>query len=169
MSNDQKKHLYPALRALDRMQQHLAAKGIDVPGEVSKFVDLMWAVLQGAKDRLPLTKVDQLVEKLVIDEQDADFPQALRNRYYYSLSNVILYLRDGDLRSIEGAMEDGLEFFRYDVSNDYLLAKGGQGLFLSEQDEQKIEGSSAVVAEKDHQRNDLLFADVTDDWSQVTR
>ena len=126
MSNEQRKHLYPALRALDRMQQHLAIKQISVPDEVIEFVDRIRTVLRGAKDRLPLTRVDKFVERLVIDEQDADFQQALRNRYYYALSNVILYLKDGDRRSIDGAMEDSLEFFRYDVSNDYLIAKGGQ-------------------------------------------
>lgn len=66
-----------------------------------KILGNRWEYLQGTRARLGLTKIGRRIGQLVVDEQDAGFEQSLINRLYYALSDLILYLKNGDGRSVE--------------------------------------------------------------------
>jgi hypothetical protein len=165
----EKDKLYYSLRSLDRVHQHLEAKKIPLPKSILDFTDSLWSILKGEKKSAPITKNDRQIEKLIVDEQDATFEEILLNKYYYTLSNIILLLKEGNPLSAEATLEEALEFFRYDSANDYLSSLGGDATILTEAEEERIESDLRVQREKEQQLIDKNFSKIVTDWSSINR
>jgi hypothetical protein len=161
--------LYPALKSLDRINKHLELKGITLPKDILVFTDSLWEILYETKKTAAVTKTDRKIGQLIVDEQDAGFDKILLNKYYYVLSNIILLLRENSPLSGDAALEEALEFFRFDSANDYLSSLGGDAIVLNEADEENIENDKRVKYEKERQLEDINFAKRIRDWANVTR
>lgn len=169
MNISDKDKLYIALKCIDRIKYHLKDKGLHIDSGLDNFSDDLWQFLRDKKTRLPLMKIDKEISRRIIDEQDADFHQSLINRYYYLLSDLILFLKENDPLSVEALMEEALEFTRYDAANDYLTSLGGEAVVLDDSDEEKIESDIRVTMEKELQAKDIAFSRTISDWSNVIR
>lgn len=167
--NFRKDKLYIALKCADRIRSYLQDKGLRIDSDFDDFLDDSWQFLRDKKTRLPLVKIDKEISRRIIDEQDADFRQSLVNRYYYVLSDLILFLKENDPRSVDALMEEALEFTRYDAANDYLTFLGGEAVVLDDSDEEKIESDVRVVREKELQEKDIAFSRIISDWPNVIR
>lgn len=164
-----KDKLYISLKCLDRIRLHLHEQKISVTESLDIFMNDLWKILNGNKRRIALMKADKEIAKLVIDEQDAGFEQSLLNRYYYALSDLILFLKDKSPASVDYVLEEGIEFYRYVAANDYLISLGGDAVILSTADEQKIEADERITAEKEKQIEDKNASGLIRDWSNVLR
>lgn len=169
MNTSDKDKLYIALKCTDRIRSYLRDKGLRIDSDLDDFLDDLWQFLRDKKTRLPLVKIDKEISRRIIDEQDADFRQSLINRYYYVLSDLILFLKENDSRSVDALMEEALEFTRYDAANDYLTSLGGEAVVLDDSDEEKIESDVRVVREKELQVKDIAFSHTISDWRNVIR
>ncbi|GGY45281.1 hypothetical protein [Pseudoduganella albidiflava] len=161
--------LYVALKCIGRLLLNLESRKLTVPAEISLFVEDLWLVLRGQKNRVALTKIDRKIERLIVDEQDAGFEESLVNRGYYALSCLILYLQEGHSLSIQHILEEALESFRYEAANDYLNALGGLAMVLSDSEEDEIEADTRVSSEKEKQSEDKYLAGKIVDWANVIR
>jgi hypothetical protein len=162
-----KQGLYVALRCVDRVRNHLKSVGLDFPQEIDTFINGVWEVLRGSRAKVALTKIDRLIERLIIDEQDADFEGSRINRLYYILSDLILYLKERNGLSVDAILEEALELFRYEAENEYLISLGGNAMAVSALDEEKIESDPRVTFEKHQQSADRKLAQTISDWTSI--
>ena len=148
MKNPSNEELYVALKCIGHLQRSLNDKKLRIATEVTSFLDNVWKLLGRTRTKLGLTKIDRRLENLINDEQEAGFEPSLVNRLFYAVSNLVLYLQNGNIAAIEGVLDEAIESKKYEAEKTYLESLGGKAIAFDALDEAKIAADPRVQFEK---------------------
>ncbi|MFT2748619.1 hypothetical protein ACMT9U_03460 [Clavibacter sp. Sh2036] len=166
MDDAQKIEFYAALRALDRMVGHLHSHGISVDANMSGALDSWWDELRRDTRTTTLDEVDEQIEHLVVDEQDASTQQICYNFFLYVLSDVIISLREELNFSQVFASVEECCFYQ---AGESMLESNVRAIVPVEAEIAELQAHPDHVNEMLAQGKDRTYAAAVGDWTTVDR
>ncbi|MER0046935.1 hypothetical protein ABRP56_11155 [Pectobacterium odoriferum] len=95
----------------------------------------------------------------MVDEQDANSEEILKNLYLYAFSDFLMFFSEGKA-SLEAAGSSIIDVYDYMAAQQFLLnEKEGKAVILSDDDEEKIKNDPLYVNELTALRTDRAFAE----------
>ncbi|XYQ55360.1 hypothetical protein ACS91J_02770 [Pectobacterium carotovorum] len=95
----------------------------------------------------------------MVDEQDANSEEILKNLYLYAFSDFLMVFSEGKA-SLEAAESSIIDAYDYMAAQQCLLnEKEGKAVILSDDDEEKIKSDPRYVGELAALRTDRAFAE----------
>lgn len=113
MEPTNKGRLFVLLRALDRLAGVLQKNHVPPVPDVIKFVDELWSSLAKNTIKIKLGPVKKALTQSIVDEQDANYEEVVRNMYLYAIGDLIEFVKEGQLDSLDAADESVVDLYDY--------------------------------------------------------
>lgn len=168
MNKLEKVSLFVLLRAFDRFGNMLGTMNVSVPQEATSFINKLWGSLAADNSKLSTRAVSRAINSAVVDEQDANDDEVIRNFYFYALSDLLMFFTEGTSESLSGTESSIIDAYDYIAGQKYLLEKkGGKAVILSDEEEAEIKKDPIFSDEIHSLRSDRTLAEGIVDWSRV--
>lgn len=168
MNDQDRQSLFVVLKALDRYVLLLQQGGAIVPSEVASYLTQVWHGLASGRMPRPSRRLEKVIDAAVKDEQDLDAAGMVVNFFYYALSDLLLYGKEGDSQSLAAAEESILDAYDYIAGQGYLQTRlGGKAAALTDEDEKRIAEDPTFAAEIAQQGSDRDFAKSIPAWDGI--
>ncbi|MDY4375237.1 hypothetical protein [Pectobacterium carotovorum] len=159
MGTSEKIAFFMLLKAFDRLGNVLQSMDITLPKAVVLLTDDLWVYLSSGTQHININQALEAIEASVVDEQDANSEEILKNLYLYAFSDFLMFFSEGKA-SLEAAESSIIDFYDYIAAQQFLLnEKEGKAVILSDDDEEKIKNDPLYVNELTALRTDRAFAE----------
>ncbi|WP_347900829.1 hypothetical protein [Pseudomonas purpurea] len=168
MNKLEKVSLFVLLRAFDRFGNMLNTMNIGAPKEATSFISKLWDFLATDNSKLSTRAINRAISSAVVDEQDANDDEVVRNLYFYALSDLLVFFTEGTSDSLGAAESSIIDAYNYIAGQKYLLEKkGGKAVILSDEEEEEIMKDPICSDEIYSLRSDRAFAEGIVDWGRA--
>lgn len=157
-----KKQLYCALKALSRAENYLIEHNFALNDELLNFTRNAQSWL---RDENLIPDLDQLevinnkLEALVIDFDDADHLEAIVNYFLFAVLNFIYAFLQPSTTSLVTIQEEVIQFFRNIAESSYFSDHHLGASILTPEQYNEIENLPIILNEKNQQIIDLTDAE----------
>jgi hypothetical protein len=169
MKRDEKRDLYVALRALDRIVSDLSQSPVDVDPGVQAVLDAIWAVLGQAPDEHRDAQELPTLTASDVDEQDASTADISLNLFLAAVDNLLLALDDDSSCTLTAVLDSVEEYWFFVVDQEMMSARGGVAQIATEGDIAEVERHPRFVNEFDQQAADRRIASASNNPAALSR
>jgi hypothetical protein len=170
MSISERVSLFVLLNAFYRFGCILKEMGVDMPKEVALFMDELWACLVSGSSKLNTASIDSVIDSTVVEEQNADYIEVLRNFYFYALSDLIVFFAEGAPDGLSAAESSIIDAYDYMAGQRYIVEKkAGKAVVLTDEEEAEILTDPMFVGETNSLQSDRAFAEKIVDWQHALK
>ncbi|MCE9733520.1 hypothetical protein [Pectobacterium sp. IFB5596] len=167
MGNPEKIAFFVLLKAFDRFSDVLHPMSIKLPQEVTSLTDDLWNYLASETQYLNVVRALEAIDAAMVDEQDANNEEILKNLYLYAFSDFLMFFSEGKA-SLEAAESSLIDAHDYLAAQRFLLnEKEGKAAILSDDDERTIKSDPLYAGELSALQADRTFAENMIQWSTV--
>ena len=169
MSMD-KKQLYCALKALNRIKQYLIDHHYSLDEKLLKFIRSAQLWLQDENlipDLKQLKVIENELSELVIDFEDADESEAIVNLFLFAILTFIYAFLAPSTTSLNAIQEEVTQFFRNIAENEYMNIHQLSVIIHTAELADEIENLPLISNEKNQQRLDLAYVNTITDWHSI--
>jgi hypothetical protein len=169
MNRDEKRDLYVALRALDRIVSDLSQSPVDVDPGVQAVLDAIWAVLGQAPDEHRDAQELPTLTASDVDEQDASTADISLNLFLAAVDNLLLALDDDSSCTLTAVLDSVEEYWFFVVDQEMMSARGDVAQIATEEDIAEVERHPRFVNELDQQVADRRIASASNNPAALSR
>jgi hypothetical protein len=163
-----KERLFVLLRALDRLADGLQKLHAPPVPDVVKFVDELWFSLAKNAIKTKLGPVKKALTHSIVDEQDASYELVVRNMYLYAIGDLVEFVKEGRLDSLDAADERVVDLYDYVAGQKYVREKmKGTAVILTKGDEERIRADPDYQEGLARISEDRNIAQNISEWSEV--
>ncbi|MBN3194276.1 hypothetical protein [Pectobacterium versatile] len=167
MGTSEKIAFFMLLKAFDRLGNVLQSMDITLPKAVVLLTDDLWGYLASETQHININPALKAIEASVVDEQDANSEEILKNLYLYAFSDFLMFFSEGK-ESLEAAESSIIDVYDYIAAQQFLLnEKEGKAVILSDDDEEKIKNDPRYVGELAALKTDRAFAENIVQWDDA--
>jgi len=168
METTNKGRLFVLLRALDRLAGVLQKNHVPPVADVIKFVDELWSSLAKNTIKIKLSPVKKALTQSIVDEQDASYEEVVRNMYLYAIGDLIEFVKEGRLDSLDAADESVVDLYDYVAGQKYVRENmESAAIILTKDDEERIRVDPDYQEGLARISEDRKVAQNISEWSEV--
>ncbi len=165
-----KKQLYCALKALNRIEQYLIDHHFTLNEQSLKFMQSAQLWLQDENlipDLKQLEIIESELDALVIDFEDANESESIVNFFLFAILTFIYAFLAPSTTSLNAIQEEVIQFFRNIAEDEYMNFHQLSAIIHTAEMADDIENSPLIRNEKNQQILDLIHAETITDWHAI--
>ena len=165
-----KKQIYCALKALNRIERYLTNHHFTLDKQLLKFTKSAQLWLQDENlipDLKQLEIIENKLSELVIDFEDANESEATVNFFLFAVLTFIYAFLAPSTTSLNAIQEEVTQFFRNIAESEYMNIHQLSTSIHTTELADDIENLPLIRNEKNQQLFDLAYADTITDWHSI--